>query len=109
MTMPLYPTEAQIAREVLGPGRLAEWKGLAVVLEREGFPPIQPRFGGRYWEACVQWFRAKNGLGSIETVGFAEDGVETCPEPKRKRRQDSSGGHVATVHKLPTGSQHPQR
>lgn len=101
--LPLYPSEAEIAREVLGPGRVAEWKGLVQVLEREGFPPIQPRFGGRFWPSCVHWFRVKNGLGSVEPIGFAEDGEETCPEPK-KRRQGSSGGPVATVHKLPTGS-----
>jgi hypothetical protein len=100
--MPLYPTEAQIAREVLGPGRLDEWKGLVQVLEREGFPPIQPRYGGRYWEACLQWFRIKNGLSNFEGAFGIEDGGETCPKPKRKR-QDSHGGSAATVHRLPTG------
>lgn len=106
--MPLYPTEAQIAREVLGPGRLDEWRGLVVVLEREGFPPIRPRYGGRFWEACVEWFRSENGLSTMAAGGFGtEDGIETCPTPRKKRR-DSSGENVATVHKLHTGSQLPQ-
>ena len=39
--IPLYPSEARIARELWGvPGRADEWKGIAIVLEREGFPPI---------------------------------------------------------------------
>src|SRR5262249_37784731 len=101
--LPLYPSEAAIADAVLGPGRRDEWTGLVQVLEGEGFPPIQPRFGGRHWESCLHWFRIKNGLSNVEAVGFAEDGGETCPEPK-KRRQDLSGAPVATVHKLPTGS-----
>ena len=106
MSMPLYPSEAQIAREVLGPGRLDEWKGLVQVLEREGFPPIQPRYGGRYWEACLEWFRIRNGLSSIAPGRFGpEDGEETCPTPKKRR--DSSGENVATVHRLHTGSREP--
>src|SRR5690242_6505458 len=98
MSLPLYPNDAMIADAVLGPGRRDEWKGIVQMLEREGFPPIQPRFGGRYWPACDYWFRVKNGLSNVEAVGFAEDGGETCPEPKRKR-QDLSSGPAATVHR----------
>lgn len=47
----LYPDEAEIARLILGPKRFTWWKGLAVVLERGGFPRIDPEFGGRYWPA----------------------------------------------------------
>ncbi|ACL58155.1 conserved hypothetical protein [Methylobacterium nodulans ORS 2060] len=36
----LYPDEAEIARAVLGPGRAKAWPGLAVVLERGGFPAL---------------------------------------------------------------------
>lgn len=103
--MPLYPTEPQIARKVLGPGRLDEWRGLVVVLERQGFPPIQLQYGGRFWEACIEWFRIRNGLSSVSEGRFAEDGEETCPTPSRKKaRRDSSGESGATVHRLHTGS-----
>ena len=102
---PLYPSEAQIARKVFGQGRADEWKGLVVVLEREGFPPIQPRYGGRFWPACERWFRIKNGLDSVTGGQLGkEDGVETCPQPRKNKRRDSSGESVATVHKFPTGS-----
>jgi|SRR5215813_4110744 len=101
--MPLYPTEAQIARKVLGVGRLDEWKALAVVLERDGLPPVKPLFGGRYWPAVEQWFQTHEGMVSIAPGRFGPpDGVETCPKP-REKRQDSSSAHVATVHRLSTG------
>ena len=100
--IPLYLTEAQVAREVLGPGRLDEWKGLVVVLEREGFPPVDPQFGGRYWPACEHWFRVRNRLVTMPPGQFGpQDGEETCPAPKKRR--DSFGANAATVHRLPTG------
>jgi hypothetical protein len=49
--MPLYPSEEQIARAVLGPGKVRQWPGLAVVLERQGLPRVDEQFGGRYWPA----------------------------------------------------------
>lgn len=50
-TLPLYPSEDDIALAVLGPGKARTWPGLAVVLERLGLPRIDPQFGGRYWPA----------------------------------------------------------
>lgn len=47
---PLYPSEQQIARLVLGE-RSKSWTGLSAVLEKQGLPPIDPLFGGRYWPA----------------------------------------------------------
>ncbi|MGN8096208.1 hypothetical protein [Methylobacterium sp. 22177] len=35
----------------MGPARSKGWTGLAVVLERGGFPRVDPQFGGRYWPA----------------------------------------------------------
>lgn len=34
--MPLFPCEADIARAILGPGRVSEWKAIAIILERPG-------------------------------------------------------------------------
>jgi hypothetical protein len=101
--MPLYPTEAQIARKVLGPNRLDEWKALAIILERKGLPAIDDQFGGRYWPAVELWFQAHNRLVSIAPGRFGkQDGGETCPEPKRPPA--SSGGRGGTVHEPHTGS-----
>jgi hypothetical protein len=54
--MPLYPTEAQIARAVLG-DRAKDWKRIAKVLEdKEGLPKINELMGGRFWPAVVAFF-----------------------------------------------------
>jgi hypothetical protein len=54
--MPLYPTEAQIARAVLG-DRAKDWKRIAKVLEdKEGLPRINELMGGRFWPAVVAFF-----------------------------------------------------
>jgi hypothetical protein len=100
---PLYQSEAQIARKVLGANRLDEWRGLAVILERAGLPRIDPMFGGRFWPAVKAWFKKRNGVDIVAPGRvMTQDGVETCPEPRRARRV-SSGAGGATVHQLPTG------
>ncbi|WP_441253848.1 hypothetical protein [Bradyrhizobium sp. 613_E4_N2_2] len=54
--MPLYPTEAQISRAVLG-DRAKDWKRIAKVLEdKEGLPKIKELMGGRFWPAVVAFF-----------------------------------------------------
>lgn len=56
----LYPEEEEIARLVCGKKRVGEWRGLAVVLERDGFPRIDPQFGGRYWPAVKAFLDQRN-------------------------------------------------
>jgi hypothetical protein len=91
MDLPLYPSEAQIARKVLGPNRLDEWRGMAHILEREGMPTVDPLFGGRYWPAVQAWFDAYNRVSHIRPLrrGLelfdAPDGPETRPEPRKRR------------------------
>ncbi len=58
----LFPDEAEIARLIVGPKRAAYWRGTAVVLERDGFPRIDPQFGGRYWPAVKAFLDARNHL-----------------------------------------------
>lgn len=54
--LPLYPSEAQIARAVLG-DRAKDWKHIAKVLEdKEGLPKINALMGGRFWPAVVAFF-----------------------------------------------------
>jgi hypothetical protein len=54
--MPLYPTEAQMARAVLGE-RAKDWKRIAKVLEdKEGFPRISQLMGARFWPAVIAFF-----------------------------------------------------
>ncbi|WP_354124926.1 hypothetical protein [Bradyrhizobium sp. LA6.10] len=54
--MPLYPTEARIARAVLG-DRAKDWKRVAKILEdKGGLPRINELMGGRFWPAVVAFF-----------------------------------------------------
>jgi hypothetical protein len=45
--LPLYPSEEQIARAVLGPDKVKDWAAIAVIDERKGLPQIDPLHGGR--------------------------------------------------------------
>ena len=73
--MPLFPSEADIARAVLGPGRAQEWRCLAPSLERQGMPRVDPVFGGRYWPAVRAWMDRRAGLSTM-TVRAQPDGEE---------------------------------
>lgn len=72
----LFLSEAEIARR-LGKS-LSGWTEIAVVLEREGLPRVDPLFDGRrYWPAVEAFFHARYGLNSISATGsFRPDGQE---------------------------------
>jgi hypothetical protein len=96
------------AERVLGPGRSDEWKGLVQILEREGFPKVEPRFGGRYWRAVEVYLQAKHNLISIAPGRFGkQDGGETCPQPAKKKSAPGLKWRAATVHVLPIGARDP--
>ena len=59
----LYPDEKELAEIIMGPARSKGWTGLAVVLERGGFPRIDPQFGGRYWSAVKAFLDRRNHVG----------------------------------------------
>jgi hypothetical protein len=88
-SFPLYPDEDQIALGILGAHRAHEWKAKAVILEREGLPPIDTLMGGRPWKAVQQFFAQRNGLDEgisrgvksssshrVRSVPFVPDGRE---------------------------------
>lgn len=60
----LFPSEAEIAR------RLSQdpstWKAKAIVLERHGFPRVNPLMGGRYWPAVLAWWNRQCGLFNVD-------------------------------------------
>lgn len=85
-SMPLYPSETQIARAVLGTERSKAWNGLATVLERHGFPKIDPQFGGRYWPAVKAYLDRRHGLNGLTTIPQTDDEQENWGEPVRKTR-----------------------
>jgi hypothetical protein len=74
----LYPDEQETARRVLGPNA-KKWPDIALILEREGLPRIDPLMGGRYWPAVAQFLNKRHGL--VDAVVPAQaDGLETWPE-----------------------------
>lgn len=60
--LPLFPTEAQIARAVLG-DRAKDWPRIAKSLEAKvGLPKINELMGGRFWPAVVAFFYGWQGV-----------------------------------------------
>ena len=89
--MPLFPSEEEVAFELLGPGKLGEWKGMAPILERRGLPPIDPMFGRRYWPAVKQWLDFRYNIGDVPAPQVP-DGEEdwSCLTRPRKGRKPAS-------------------
>lgn len=72
--IPLFPDEVDIARAVLGTGRVSDWKSIAPSLERQGLPRIDPVFGGRYWPAVKAWMDRRAGLTTMTVPARAREG-----------------------------------
>ncbi|MGQ4274980.1 hypothetical protein [Terrihabitans sp. B22-R8] len=81
--IPLFPTEAHIARLVLGPGQPNYWRGIAGILESHGLPKIDPMMGGRYWPAVKMFFDQWAGIATQPTLPV-RDGVENWPVSSRR-------------------------
>lgn len=62
--VPLYPSEEQLARLVMGE-RAQGWRERVQVLERHGFPRIDPLMGGRYLPAVRRFLDSRHGLAQI--------------------------------------------
>ena len=73
--LPLYATDEEIGEAVLGWARKGEFKGLAVLHERQGMPRESPVWGGRYVPAVKAFFDAQNGLGNLQPLALAPQGV----------------------------------
>ena len=104
----LYPSEAIVARLVLG-DRAKEWPDKAVLLERDGLPRIDPLMGGRFWPAVKTWFLRRHGVEAdsqsnatmlanrrVRVVPFAPDGEadfdgEKAQAARRQRRVRRTG------------------
>lgn len=59
----LFPREEEIARRLSQTP--AEWREKAVILERRGFPRIDPLMGGRFWPAVEAYWRREYGLVTL--------------------------------------------
>jgi hypothetical protein len=54
--LPMFASEEAIAGALMGPGKNAEWRQIAPLLERRGFPTIDGLMGGRYTRAIKAFF-----------------------------------------------------
>jgi hypothetical protein len=55
------------------------WRRIALQLERQGLPKIDPIMKGRYWPAVEAFFRNRHGLSNM--VGSQPDGEEMWDVP----------------------------
>ena len=44
----------------------SSWQAKAIILERHGFPRIDPLMGGRYWPAVEAYWQRRYGLSSMD-------------------------------------------
>lgn len=75
----LFPDEAEVAQLIIGPTRSPRWDGIAIILERDGLPKVDPLFGGRYWPAVLAYLDRRFGVtGSTQggIVPSRPDGPE---------------------------------
>lgn len=63
--LPLFATDAEIGAALLGPVRSGEFTGQAALMERHGFPKIDPRFGARYTPAVKRFFDVEYGIADL--------------------------------------------
>jgi hypothetical protein len=97
--VPLYPSERELARAVLGKGREQEWPAIAELLSKQGLPPVDPLMGGRYYPAVLAFFERRSlpkdqqssGV-RVAVVPFKADGEENYDEqqtrhPAPRRRE----------------------
>lgn len=83
--LPLYPTEDEIARKVLGK-RAREWPSIARSLAGKGLPPVDPQFGGRYWPAVKQYLDTRNRIGTVVRSATPTDST-ICRQPPTRARE----------------------
>lgn len=82
--LPLFASEEALAAAFIGPGKTAEWKQIAALLEGRGLPKIDALMGGRYAPAVRAFFDKEYGL--IEKAPrLAPSGVENLGAWKEER------------------------
>lgn len=83
--LPLFAPDDAIAAVFMGPGKTAEWRQIAALLEGRGLPKIDQMMGGRYVPAVKQFFDAEYRLIPASPLS-APDGPEELGSCKPRRR-----------------------
>jgi hypothetical protein len=69
--LPLFASDAEIGAALLGSKRASEWKVLAPLYERQGFPKIDPVMGDRYVPAIKAFFDKQYGVATLVSAAPA--------------------------------------
>lgn len=83
--LPLFSSDEAIAAVLMGPGKTAQWRQIAALLEGRGLPKIDALMGGRYVPAVKAFFDSEYKLTDGPPLA-APDGPEelgACT-PRRK-------------------------
>ena len=80
--LPLFASDREIGAVLLGFERACEWKALAPLYERQGFPKIDQIMGGRYVPAVKAFFDKQYGVASLNpTTPDGTDRPDTWKTP----------------------------
>lgn len=83
--LPMFAPDEAIAEVFMGPGKTAEWRQIAALLEGRGLPKIDALMGGRYVPAVKRFFDDEYKLTAGAPL-VAPDGPEELGSciPRRK-------------------------
>lgn len=73
--LPMFAPDDAIAAVFMGPGKTAEWREIAALLEGRGLPKIDELMGGRYVPAVKRFFDDEYNLTAGPALA-APDGPE---------------------------------
>lgn len=87
--LPLFATDEAISSAFMGPGKTAEWRQIAALLETRGLPKIDALMGGRYVPAVRAFFDKEYGLTEkaprLSPSGIENLGAWNRERPKQRR------------------------
>jgi hypothetical protein len=86
---PLYPSEAEIGKLILGPARAKEWPAIAATLEKRGLPPVDPLTGGRYLPAVRAFLDRRHGVDAVAPAVDPTEGEDWSwkSDPRASKRR----------------------
>lgn len=85
--LPLFADDSMIGTALLGSVRAGAFRARAALLEAQGFPKIDPRFGGRYTPAVRMFFDREYGLDNrqVKSPGGVERPETWMSQPTKRR------------------------
>jgi hypothetical protein len=91
--LPLYATDDQLARAIVGIGRVKAWQHFVSIYEHHGMPKLHHILGGRYVPAVKKFLDIHEGVASSENTLPARDGHDDLSvwNTRRGRRRAPPG------------------